>query len=64
MFPGRQSPSLVQAALHALVPLQTYGAQAIDDAAWQTPRPSHVRPVISADWFAGHDGGAHDVLAS
>lgn len=30
---GRQSVSLVQAARHAVVPLQTYGSQEMDDAA-------------------------------
>ena len=31
---------------------------------WQTPRPLQVRPLTAVDWFAGHDGPAHEVLAS
>jgi hypothetical protein len=34
------------------------------DAGWHVPTPSHIRPVVAVDWFAGHDGGAHDVFAS
>jgi hypothetical protein len=64
MLPGRQSASAVQAALQAVVPLQTKGLQAIDDAAWQVPRPSQVRPEVSVDCPVGHEGAAHDVLAS
>jgi hypothetical protein len=33
-------------------------------AGWQTPRPLQVRPVTAVDWPPGHDGAAHDVLAS
>jgi len=54
----------VHAARQAVAPLQTYGAHARLDAGWQVPRPSQIRPVTSVDWLAGHDGGAHDVLAS
>jgi len=32
-------------------------------AAWQTPRPSQVRPLVSVDAFAGHDDVAHTVPA-
>jgi hypothetical protein len=64
MLPGKQSVSSEQAALQAVDPLQTYGAQAIEDAAWQVPRPSHVRPVVTVDCPVGHEGAAHDVLAS
>jgi hypothetical protein len=64
MLPGRQSPSTAQAALQAVEPLQTYGAQAIEDAAWQVPRPSQVRPDVSVDCPVGQEGAAQDVLAS
>src|SRR5689334_16107454 len=33
-------------------------------ASWHVPRPLHVRPVTAVDWPLGHDGAAHDVLAS
>jgi hypothetical protein len=61
---GRQSPSLVQAERQAVVPLQTYGAQGVVLAGWQTPSPLQVRPEIAVDWPAGQDGAAHDVVAS
>jgi hypothetical protein len=64
MLPGRQSLSPAQAALHAVVPLQMYGAQGIDDGAWQVPRPSQVRPEVNVDWLAGQEGAAQVVLAS
>jgi hypothetical protein len=64
MLSPRQSASIEQAALQAVLPLQTYGSQGMDVAPWQVPRPSQVRPVVTVDCPVGHDGAAHDVLAS
>jgi hypothetical protein len=49
MLGGRQSPSPVHAPRHAVLPLQTYGAQARVVAAWQTPRPLQVRVLTWVD---------------
>ena len=46
---ARQSLSIVHAARHAVVPLQTYGAHARLAAGKQVPRPSQVRPVTCVD---------------
>ena len=32
-------------------------------AAWHTPSPSQVRPLVKVDWFVGHDADAHAVPA-
>ena len=61
---AKQSASDVHAARHAVLPLHTYGAHATLDAARQVPRPSHIRLVVSVDWFAGQDGAAQVVFAS
>ena len=61
---GTQSPSRVQAARHAVAPLQTYGWHGVIVAGWQTPSPLHVRPEIAVAWPSGHDGAAHAVVAS
>jgi hypothetical protein len=55
MAGARQSASTVQAALHAEVPLQRYGAQVSVLAARHTPKPSQVRTCVSVDELAGHD---------
>jgi hypothetical protein len=64
MFGDRQSVSAVHAALHAVVPLHMYGAHEIVLAAWQVPVPLQVRPEVSVDEVAGHDGAAQEALAS
>jgi hypothetical protein len=56
-----QSLSAAQAALQAVVPLQTYGAQLIVDAAWQVPLPSQVRPEVSVVPAVGQEGAAQEV---
>ena len=56
-----QSASDEQAALQAVVPLQTYGAQAMVVAGWQVPLPSQVRPEVSVVLLVGQEGGAHEV---
>ena len=63
MFGGRQSPSLVHAALQAVidVALHAKGAQAIEELAWQLPTPSQVLAGASVALPVGHDGGAHCV---
>jgi hypothetical protein len=64
MFGDRQSASLVQAALQAVVPLQTNGAQAIVVAAWQAPLPSQRRTEVAVDAPVGQVGDAQEVVAS
>jgi hypothetical protein len=59
-----QSVSTVQAALQAVDPLQTYGAQAMLVAAWQTPLPSQVRPEVSVELPVGQTGAAHELAAA
>jgi hypothetical protein len=63
MFGGRQSPSLVHAALQAVmdVALHMKGAHAIEALIWQLPTPSQVLAGTSVELPAGHDGGAHCV---
>jgi len=56
-----QSASLAQAALQAVLPLQTYGAQLIVVAAWQVPLPSQVRPEVNVVLPVGQEGAAQDV---
>jgi len=59
----RQSASTVQAALQAVEPLQTYGAQALVVAAWQAPLPSQLRPEVSVEPVA-QTGAAQEVPAA
>jgi hypothetical protein len=49
MFGDRQSLSLVHVPRHAVVPLQTYGAQGVVVAVWQTPSPLQVRALVFVD---------------
>jgi hypothetical protein len=62
-IPCEQSPSPVHAALQAVEPLQTYGAHDSVVAAWQTPRPSQVRPEVCVVEPLGQVGAAQAVPA-
>src|SRR6185312_482809 len=56
-----QSASDEQAALQAVLPLQTYGSHLMVVAGWQVPMPSQVRPEVRMTLFVGQEGGAHEV---